>query len=206
MHGRSRDEVRSLGDGLLTRLSAITANDQANQVKCAAVLAAMNIAPVITIHLDFGRDNHNDEDFATESESQVVAIPLLGELVKELDLMKQQGILAHDVIVGSLNVFGRTLKRKMRGGRDHNSGHHVMVLMGNGLKGGIVGGIRKNTDNSEYIADTIDSTMGAAGGTDIPFEETLASAGKTLAYSLGMPEDRIGEMVDGGKIVKSAFA
>jgi hypothetical protein len=78
---RSRDEVRSIGQDLLERLDAITANDQANQVRCAAVLAAMNIAPVISIHLDFGRDNHADTDFETETESHLESIPLLGSLM-----------------------------------------------------------------------------------------------------------------------------
>ncbi|MEK7393294.1 MAG: S1 RNA-binding domain-containing protein, partial [Fibrobacterota bacterium] len=44
------------------------------------------------------------------------------------------------------------------------------------IKGGIVGGLRENDAGDDYIADTIDSATGEAGG-DIPFEETLASAG-----------------------------
>jgi uncharacterized protein (DUF1501 family) len=202
---RSRDEVRSIGEDLLGRLDAITANDQANQVRCAAVLAAMNIAPVISIHLDFGRDNHADTDFETEAEMHMESIPLLGQLMADLDQMKSDGVLKNDVLVGTLNVFGRTLKKKGKAGRDHNSGHHVMMLMGNGIKGGIVGGVRKNEAGDDYIANTIDPVSGEAGGT-IPFEETLASAGKTLGHALGMTEARLDEMIEGGTVVKSIIA
>lgn len=199
---RSRDEVRSIGQGLIERLDAIDGNDEINQVRCAAVLAAMNIAPVITIHLDFGRDNHSDTDFETETESHLSAIPNLQLLVEELDAMRAEGTLQHDVLVGSLNVFGRTLKKNGLKGRDHNSGHHAMVLIGNGIKGGVVGGLELNSDGSDYIATSIDSVTGAKGG-DIPFEETLASAGKTLGRALGVGTDRLDQLIEGGKVVTS---
>jgi len=202
---RSRDEVRGIGQDLIARLDAITANDQENQIKCAAVLAAMNIAPVITLHLGFGGDNHSDADFEKEAEAHLSAIPLLGSLMADLDAMKAEGVLKHDVLVGTLNVFGRTLKKKGTTGRDHNSGHHVMMLMGTGVKGGVIGGLRANDDNSDYIANSINSADGSADG-DIPFEETLASAGKTLGYALGMTETRLDEMIEGGKVVKSVAA
>jgi uncharacterized protein (DUF1501 family) len=202
---RSRDEVRSIGQELIARLDAIDGNDQLNQVRTAAVLAAMNIAPVITIHLDFGRDNHNDTDFETEAEKHLESIPMLELLMTELDALKAEGHLKNDVLVGTLNVFGRTLKKKGMGGRDHHSGHHVMVLMGEGIKGGIVGGVEPNAAGTEYISTSIDSTTGAKGG-DIPFEESLGAAGKTLGYALGVPEARLDEMIEGGKVVKSIIA
>lgn len=202
---RSRDEVRGISQDLISRLDAIDGNDALNQVRTATILAAMNIAPVISIHLDFGRDNHTDSDFDTETASHLASIPLLEMLMTELDSLKAEGHLKQDVLVGSLNVFGRTLKKKGNGGRDHNSGHHVMVLMGNGIKGGVVGGVEPNDPGTEYIAASIDSTTGAKGG-DIPFEESLAAAGKTLGYALGVSEDRLGQMIPGGKVVKSIVA
>ncbi len=204
---RSRDEVRSISTALIGRLDAVTGNDEVNQVRAAAVLAAMNIAPVITIHLDFGRDNHTDADLALEATRHQIAIPRLQMLMDELDALKADGHLAHDVIVGSLNVFGRTLKKKGTAGRDHNSGHHCMVLMGNGIQGGIVGGVELNGNGTEYIAQPIDSATGAGGaGGDIPFEETLGAAGKTLGALMGVGEERLDELLPPGKVVRSIIA
>lgn len=202
---RSRDEVRSIGQDLIARLDTIDADDPLNQVRCAAVLAAMKIAPVITIHLDFGRDNHSDQDFETETASHLESIPLLELLMTELDSLKSEGHLTHGVCVGSLNVFGRTLKKRGTTGRDHNSGHHVMMLMGDGVKPGVVGGVEPNASDSEYQATSIDPITGEKGGS-IPFEETLASAGKTLGRVLGVAEERLDQMIEGGKVVRSIVA
>ncbi|MFO0554457.1 MAG: DUF1501 domain-containing protein [Polyangiaceae bacterium] len=204
---RSRDDVRSISGDLLSRLANIEGDDQANQITCAAVLAAMNIAPVLTVHVDFGRDNHADQDFEDETASQLVAIPLLESLLDQLDSLKGEGHLKQDVLIASLNVFGRTFKKKGNAGRDHNSGHHAMLLMGDGIKGGVVGGLVPNSDGSDYVASSIDSSTGAKSADgDIPFEETLASAGKTLAYALGVPSERVESMIDGGKVVKTILA
>jgi uncharacterized protein (DUF1501 family) len=199
---RSRDEVRSISQDLVARLDAISGNDEINQVKTAAILAAMNIAPVITIHLNFGGDNHADTDFETETTKHVSALANVKSLMDELDALQDEGSLKQGVLVGILNVFGRTLKKKGYGGRDHNSEHSAMVLIGDGLKGGIVGGVAANAGKTEYVATAINSTTGASGG-DIPFEDTLCAAGKSLAYALGVPEARIDEMIAPGKIVKS---
>jgi hypothetical protein len=199
---RSRDEVRSIGQELIARLDTIDGNDQRNQVRTAAVLAAMNIAPVITIHLSFGGDNHNDTDFEAETEKHLESIPMLELLMTELDTLKADGHLKHDVLVGTLNVFGRTLKKKGKAGRDHHSGHHVMVLMGNGIKGGVIGGVELNKQGTDYICASIDSSTGQKGG-EVPFEESLGAAGKTLGYALGVSEARLDEMIEGGKVVKS---
>jgi hypothetical protein len=204
---RSRDEVRSISTSLIQRLDAIDGNNEINQVRCAAVLAAMNIAPIVTIKVDFGRDNHNDTNFVNETAKHLTAIPNLQALMDELDTLKGEGNLQHDVIVGSLNVFGRTLKKKGMGGRDHHSGHHVMVLMGNGIQGGVVGSLDYNNSGNEYEAQAIDSQTGAGGpGGDIPFEETLGAAGKTLGVVMGVAEERMDELLPPGKAVRSVCA
>ncbi|MEM9692563.1 MAG: hypothetical protein AAGA56_08465 [Myxococcota bacterium] len=197
---RSRDEVRTISDDLMGRLESITANDQANQVRCATILAAMNIAPVITVRMNFGRDNHADADLATETEGHLQSVPAIGALMAELDQMRADGTLAHDVLFGSLNVFGRTHFKKGRTGRDHNAGHHCLVLAGTGIRGGIA----LNDGGNEFIAQSIDSETGAVGG-HIPFEETLGAAGKTLGAALGIAGERLDQIVGSGKVVRSVL-
>lgn len=204
---RSRDDVRGISGDLLSRLDTIDGDDQDNQIACAAVLAAMNVAPVITVHVAFGGDSHADTDFEDETAQHLTGIPLLESLLDQLDALKTEGHLKQEVMIATLNVFGRTFKRKGTEGRDHNSGHHAMMLLGDGIKGGVVGGLMPNDDGSDYVASPIDSVSGLkADAGDIPFEETLASAGKTLAYALGVPAARVEKMIEGGKVVKSIIA
>lgn len=123
----------------------------------------------------------------------------------ELAALRSEGVLQHEVMFGSLSVFGRTFFKKGNSGRDHNAGHHALVMIGEGLNPGVVGGIEKSESGREYVAQSIDSQTGAAGG-DIPFEETLGAAGKTLGAALGVPEERMDEVVRTGKVVRSAIA
>lgn len=200
---RSRDEVRAVNGELLTRLDTIDGNDAINQVRAAPVLAAMNITPVITVRISFGGDNHNDTGLVSETAEHITGIGLLQQLVAELDGLRSEGVLRHDVLVGAMNVFGRTLRKKGTNGRDHNRGHHVTVLMGNSIKGSVIGGIER--EGNDYNARSIDPSTGAAGGS-IPFEETLGSMAKTLGLALGIPTDRLDEAVRLGQPVRAALA
>ena len=203
---RSRDEVRSIGASLLSKLDSIDGNDQVNQVRTAAVLAAMKIAPVITVHIEFGGDNHFDPGLDLEAEQNLSGIDTLRILMEELEQLKTEGNLSHGVLVGSLNVFGRTMKDVGASGRDHNQDHHCLVLMGDGIRGGIVGGLALNEAGTEYRAQAIDSTTGQGGADgDIVFDDTLGAAGKTLGAAMGVGSDRLDELVPPGKIVQSAF-
>ncbi len=206
---RSRDEVRSISQDLIARLDQIDGNNQANQIRTAAVLVAMKITPVVTVNIDFGKDNHTDNNFTNETTRHLTAIPALQLLMDELDQMKADGLLQQDVLVGSLNVFGRTLKKKGMAGRDHNSGHHCMVLMGDGIRGGIVGGVELKSNGSDYRAQSIDSTTGAGvpgEGGDILYEDTLGAVGKSLGYAMGIDSGRMDELLPPGKVVTSVLA
>ncbi len=200
---RSRDEVRSVSAELLQRLDAIDGDDEINQVRAAPILAAMNITPVITIRLGFGGDNHNDNGLTTEAAQTVSGVAALGQLVSEIDGLRAEGVLRHEVIVGTMNVFGRTLKKKGMNGRDHNRGHHVSVLIGSSLSPGVIGGIEPN--GNDFVARSINSTTGSAGG-DIPFEETLGSMAKTLGLALGISRERMDAAVKLGRPVEAALA
>ncbi|MGB5696904.1 MAG: hypothetical protein WBM46_14690 [Polyangiales bacterium] len=201
----TRDEARSLSLDLVGRLSTIGGNGEADQVLAASVLAAMNVSPVITLRIDFGGDNHTDQDFVKETEESVTGVGHLRTLVETVDGMRSEGVLHHDVIVGTLNVFGRDLARKGREGRDHNGRHHCAVLIGEGLRGGVVGGIEPT--GNDYQAQAIDSATGRASASgNIPHEETFQSMAKTLGVALGVPRARLEEAITGGTVIETALA
>ena len=201
---RSRDEVRTVSEALLSRLDVIDGDNEDNQVTAAAVLAAMNITPVITVHGTFGGDNHNDTGLAREAAEHVTGVARMGRLMTELDALRAEGVLRHDVIVSTLNVFGRTLRNQGSGkGRDHNLNHHVMAITGPNVRGGVMGGIEPS--GNDYGASGIDSQTGAKGG-DIDVNDTLESAAKTLGRALGIGQDRLEERIDGGKVIDAALA
>lgn len=201
----TRDEARSLSLDLVERLSSIDGNNETDQVLAASVLAAMNVSPVITLRINFGGDNHSDQEFVRETEETVEGVSQLRTLVETVDGMRSEGVLRNDVIVGTLNVFGRDLARKGRGGRDHNGRHHCTVLIGEGLRGGVIGGIEPT--GNDYQAQAIDSASGRASASgDIAHEETFESMAKTLGVALGVPRTRLDEAISGGRVVEPALA
>jgi uncharacterized protein (DUF1501 family) len=200
-----RDQVRKLGSdlaNLLTRLPVDPANKDSpiDQVIAAVALIKLKGAPVVTMHLPFGGDNHNDSDLSVEAQDTLDSMTTLTTLWTELTAAGLQD----QVTFASLNVFGRTLKRNVGGGRNHNQNHHVMTLFGKHVKGGVIGGV--DVVDNDYGAVAIDSKTGKGGdGGDIDPLTSLESAGKTLAAALQLSADVIDKRIAAGKVVSGAI-
>jgi hypothetical protein len=109
------------------------------------------------------------------------------------------------VSFASLNVFGRTLKRNSAGGRNHNQNHHVMMMFGKNVRGGVIGGVQALAD--DFAATGIDSATGKSSASgDISPLSSLESAATTLGAVLALPDDRVAKRIIGGKKVRSAVA
>lgn len=202
---QTRSEARTISESLLERLDTIESDGVEGQIQAAAILSAMNLAPVLTIRIDFGGDNHNDTDLAKETRETVSGVGHLRTLVETLDGLKAEGVLKHDVLVGSLNVFGRTLTidRKQRRGRDHNSRHHATVLIGEGIKPSVVGGIVRGQREWEATGfNSNDGKMNPEG--DIPYEETFPAVAKTIGHAMGIGNEALDEDIIGGKVIQAA--
>jgi Protein of unknown function (DUF1501) len=201
-----REQVRKLGEDLATLLARLPLdpaekNSPMDQLLAAVALIKLKVAPVVTIHLPFGGDNHNDADLTTEAADTQASIAAIGSLWAEL---KAQG-LEDQVTFASLNVFGRTLKRNAGGGRNHNQHHHVMTLFGKHVRGGVIGGV--GPVDGDFGALAIDSSTGKVSESgDVDPLASLESAGKTLAAALQLPNDRIEARIGGGKVVSAAVA
>src|SRR5260370_40492949 len=92
------------------------------------------------------------------------------------------------VTFAMMNVFGRTLSAShgATNGRNHHGDHHVTVLIGKPMKGGVVGGLEPA--NNDYRATSIDSRSGGAGaggGGRIPFSPTPPAGGANPGAARG---------------------
>ena len=207
----SRQQVRSISQSLLSNLSGITSNDGDGQVTAAVALIQMKIAPVIVIRIPFGGDNHSDANLQNESDDGMSAdsptnptsgVPLIVTLMSKL----QSAGLQDKVTFATLNVFGRTLTQLGSAGRNHWAEHHVSVMIGSKIKGGVVGGIQMNSNLGEYTAMTVDSASGAANlSGDVPASDLLASFGKTLCHAVGMPQAVYDQQISKGKPILGAL-
>ncbi|MEM9192962.1 MAG: DUF1501 domain-containing protein [Myxococcota bacterium] len=204
-YATSRTEARALSRELVDRLDSIAGNNQPDQVIAASVLAAMNVAPVISIKLRFGGDNHADSGLENETKQTLTGVENMVQLMETTDQMQTEGVLRRDVVFGCINVFGRTLQKKGLSGRDHNGFHHCTVLMGNGVRPSVVGGLKPR--GNDWQATGFDSMTGEGGDDhDVPYEETFQSVAKTIGTILGVSDSTLDENITGGRPIQAAIA
>ena len=133
-------------------------------------------------------------DLRIEAADTVSGVGQIAELWREL---KTAGI-QDRVTFAMLNVFGRRLNRNRRGGRDHNRHHGVMVAFGTGINGGVYGGVNGN-GQARNINPNSGRSVNSGG---ISPEQTLMSAGKSLAAAMGHEPALIDYRIQGGRLVR----
>jgi len=197
----SQRELRNISDSLLGSLAGITANDLNGQITAAVALIQMGVTPASVIQMPFGGDNHSDANLARETAQHVSSIAAIASLQQKL----QAAGLQDRVTFVLMNVFGRTLNRPTRMGRDHLGSHHCTVIIGKGVRGSVIGGVVKS--GSDYAATAIDSRTGQPGASaDIRFEDTLGAVGKTIGAAVGVSAEVLNDQITTGKVVQPALA
>lgn len=200
-YATTKEQIQALDESLLETFSSITADDQDAQITAAVALIQMQVSPVLQIAIDFGGDNHRDSGLATEAAQTITGIQAISSLLNQLDTTG----LRDKVTVANLSVFGRTLKQKGTRGRNHNLNHHVMMVSGANVNPGVIGAITET--GNDFGATGINSVTGVGDdNADIPADETLEAATKTLGATLGISTERMDIRISGGKVIQSALA
>ena len=204
----SQTQARESSQNLLSTLATLKDNSQDSQATAAVVLIQMNVAPVVTMHIAFGGDNHTDTGLTNESTQTVAGVQTIQNLMTQLTAANLQ----HRVTFLSLNVFGRTLAEGTNtslNGRTHHGDHHCAVIIGAPFKGGVIGGVEMNsTTNNDFRAMSLDSTTGAGvpGNVgDVTFANTLTSMAKTVGVGVGADPTYLDTNISGGTVITPAL-
>jgi hypothetical protein len=200
----SQQQVRGIRQDLLSALSSIADNTVASQITAAVTLIQMNVTPVISIHIPFGGDNHNDTALAGEATQTTTGFASIASLMSSLAAVGLQD----QVSFVTLNVFGRTIGPGNIDGRQHNPNHQVSLTIGKPFKGGIIGAVQPLT-TGDYGAVSITSATGMGqpdGSGDIAPADSLASFGKTVLSAVGVDDGFIESAITFGKVVSGAIA
>jgi hypothetical protein len=202
-YATTRRQARSVSDALIGQLSKIENNEMEDQAIAAPVIAAMGLSPVITVHLKFGMDNHRDPGFGQETSQHISGMSALGSMIEVLESFKSQGVLKHEVMVGVTGVFGRTLSKPT--GRDHNSRHNVTLLIGDGIRPGVIGGCENVGKGHSAMGIDKNTGQGVPGGAGIPVEASLQTMAKTMGAALGVSAAHLEANIEGGEIIERAL-
>jgi hypothetical protein len=198
---KSQEEVRSIDQSLLQALASITDNGIDSQILAAVTLIQMKIAPVLSINIPFGGDNHRDVGLARESDETVSGVAAIGSLMQQLSAAG----LRDRVSLVSLNVFGRTLGPGNTDGRQHNPNHQLSITIGKPWKSGVIGGVGPVAKDYGALPIASDTGRGAADG-DVAPTDSLASFGKTVLSAVGVESTTIDTAITSGRVIRGALA
>jgi hypothetical protein len=203
-YATSVTQLRTLQASLLSSLSAIKDNSQDSQIQAALILFQMKVTPVVVVHVAFGGDNHGDPNLAGEVAGHQTGVASIATMMQELTAANLQD----QVTFAMMNVFGRTMiASKNTNGRGHNDTHHVSVLIGPKIKGGVIGGVAQPKAGAGYAALPIVSATGAGSTSgDVPFNATFGAMGQTLATAVGLSPATIAANVLAGTVIEAALA
>jgi len=197
----SKRQAKALGDQLHADLVSIRDDGPEAQILATVALLRMNVAPVVTLRIPFGGDNHFDYGLQKETAGTVAGVQQVALLMQKL---AQYG-LSDRVSFALLNVFGRTLRKRGIAGREHWAHHHTGLLIGKPFRGGVVGGIAPG--EGDFCALPIDSQTGRGDSSgDIPASESLVAFARTLAHGVGLPEAVLAQSFPAGKFVRAALS
>lgn len=201
---QSQAQVRAVSESLLSVLQGIRDDSVASQILAAVTLIRMNVAPVISLNIPFGGDNHSDGNLMKESADTVSGVASIGRLWATL---AEHG-LQDRVSFLSLNVFGRTMAAAhSMGGRAHNANHHVALMFGAPFRGSVIGGVEPR--ETDFGAMSIQSSTGRGvpgGGGDIGFNDTFASMAVTFSRGAGADPAFLDSHIFGGTAIGAALA
>lgn len=196
----SKRQAKALGEQLRGDLAAIRDDGPEAQIIAAVALLRMNIAPVVTLKIAFGGDNHFDYGLQRETAGTVAGVAQIALLMNKLS---QYG-LAERTTFAMLNAFGRTLRKRGIAGREHWAHHHTGLLLGRSFRGGVIGGVAPG--EGDFCALPIDSGSGRGDANgDIPVADSLAAYARTLLRGVGVPEGQMGQLLASGKVVRAAL-
>jgi hypothetical protein len=205
-YATSVTQLRTLQAELLGSLSALKDNSSDSQIQAAIILFQMKVTPTVVINIGFGGDNHGDPGLGGEVAGHKSGVATLVNMTQELAAANLQD----KVTFAMMNVFGRTMiaaNNANANGRQHNADHHCTLMIGAGIKGGVVGGVAQPGSGQEYQALPIDSSTGQGSTSgDVAFTSTFGAMGQTLAAACGLSPTTISNNIVAGTIIRSGLA
>lgn len=186
----ARHNLRQVGPELLNLLETIESDGTDGQIAAAPILLAMGLAPVLWGKMGWGGDNHVDPELGDEAGSTAQSIQQLAGLHDNIKMLQQGGLLG-EVVVAVLNEFGRGLGGQ--DGRAHNPNHNVLLLMGDGVQAGVVGGL---DGSSAGDFDPISGQLATDGL--VVGKDSLTSVAKTIGALMGVDRAATNEFIDEG--------
>lgn len=196
----SQQQAASIADALLDEVTAIDDDSIESQLKTAAIIVKLRLAPVVAVEHFFSGDSHHDD-----GTNEITGTLDMMQAYRSMHASAVTAGIENDFVYATLDVFGRTTAfSNGYGGRNHNANLSTGLIMGAHLKKSVVGGINQTQARGESVA--FNSTTGATTNPDIAINDSLGCYFKSVMKATGIPDDRLDARVRDVKAVSSFIA
>lgn len=184
----SQEQANEVASRLYSEVVDISDDSLASQMKMAAIIAKLRLAPAVVVDYRFTGDNHNPEGLSFEAEDTLNMMAAYREFY---DFAQNTGVWG-DCLYATLTVFGRSMNERGNG-RGHNGSLCTGLLFGQHLCRKVVGGIDPN--NPGGVSLPFNGQTGSLENPNVSVEDSFACYVKSVMKATGISNERLEQRV-----------
>ena len=180
----SQNQATEVAERLVSEVEAIDDDELASQMKMAAIIIKLRLAPAIVVDYRFSGDNHVSNGMTVEAEH---TLNMVADYREFYDFAVSNGVW-DELLYATLSVFGRSMN-ETGNGRGHNGSLSTGLLFGGHLSRKVVGGI--DLTQPRGVSLPINSSTGGTDNADVSEADSFACYAKSVLQAAGVPQSRL---------------
>ncbi|MEO1582143.1 MAG: hypothetical protein AAFR91_09850 [Pseudomonadota bacterium] len=180
----SQNQATEVAERLLDEVNAIDDDGMASQMKMAAIIIKLRLAPVVVVDYRLSGDNHVGNGMTVEAEH---TLNMMADYREFYDFAVSNGVW-NDLLYATVSVFGRSMN-ETGNGRGHNGSLSTGLLFGGHLTRKVVGGI--DATRPRGFCMPINANDGGTANPNVSEDDTFACYAKSVLQAAGVPSPRL---------------
>ena len=180
----SQTQADEVASKLMNEVVNISDDGLMSQMRMAAIIVKLRLAPAVAVGYRFSGDNHVADGLSIEAED---TLNMMAAYRDFYDFANTMGVW-EDCLYATLSVFGRSMDERGNG-RGHNGSLSTGLLFGSHLQRKVVGGLDPTSDRGASLP--FNAATGALDNPNVSVSDGFASYAKTVLKAAGVPDDRL---------------
>ncbi|MEM7678859.1 MAG: hypothetical protein AAF449_23000, partial [Myxococcota bacterium] len=184
----SQQQADQVASKLFEEVVDIADDGYTSQMKMAAIIIKLRLAPVVVVGYRTSGDNHVVDGLSVEA---VHSLNMMATYRNFYDFANEMGVWDR-CLYGTVSVFGRTMDERGNG-RGHNGNLCSGLLFGGHLGRKVVGGI--DSEMPRGVCLPFNAATGGLGNPNVSVQDSQACYAKSVLKAVGVPQERLEERV-----------
>ena len=180
----SQNQATDVAERLFNEVDAVNDDGLASQMKMAAIIIKLRLAPAVVVGYRLSGDNHVSNGMTVEAED---TLNMMADYREFYDFAVGNGVW-DELLYATLSVFGRSMN-ETGNGRGHNGSLSTGLLFGGHLSRRVIGGIDTNAPRGFSLP--LNANTGATANPNVAEEDLFACYAKSVLQAAGVPQDRL---------------